>query len=91
LIVPEARKKIEHQYPAGKFLAVTFAGAVGWLLLIYLLFNYFGLAASFVFGLRWITALAVVLFGGATTVLVAARSRKQVSLSVPRETDGQSF
>jgi membrane protein DedA with SNARE-associated domain len=69
------------RYPAPKFLAVTFAGAAGWLLLIYSLFNFFGLATTFVFGLRWLTALAALLIGGATTVLVAARSRKQSTSS----------
>jgi membrane protein DedA with SNARE-associated domain len=65
------------KYPAGKFLVVTFAGAAGWLLLIYSLFSFFGLATTFFFGLRWIAALVVVLFGGATTVLITARSRKK--------------
>jgi membrane protein DedA with SNARE-associated domain len=64
------------KYPAGKFLVVTFAGAAGWLLLIYSLFSFFGLATTFVFGLRWIAAV-VVLFGGGTTVLIAVRSRKK--------------
>jgi membrane protein DedA with SNARE-associated domain len=65
------------KYPVGKFLAVTFAGAAGWLLFIYSLFNFFGLATTFVFGLRWIAALAVVLFGGATAAVINARSRKK--------------
>ena len=64
------------KYPAGKFLVVTFAGAAGWLLLIYSLFSFFGLATTFVFGLRWIAAV-VVLFGGGTTVLITVRSRKK--------------
>ena len=64
------------KYKAGKFLVVTFAGAAGWLLLIYSLFSFFGLATTFVFGLRWIAAV-VVLFGGGTTVLITARSRKK--------------
>jgi len=65
------------KYPAHKFLTVTFIGAIGWLLLVYSLFCFFGLAATAVFGLRWITALAMVLFGGTATVLVAVKSRKE--------------
>jgi len=65
------------KYPAHKFLTVTFIGAIGWLLLVYSLFGFFGLAATAVFGLRWITALAMVLFGGTATVLVAVKSRKE--------------
>jgi membrane protein DedA with SNARE-associated domain len=70
------------KYPAHKFLAVTFAGAVGWLLLVYGLFDFFGLTATAVFGLRWITALAMILFGGTATVLLAAKCQKQESISV---------
>jgi membrane protein DedA with SNARE-associated domain len=58
------------QYPVHKFLAVTFAGAVGWLLLVYSLFEYFGFAATAVFGFRWTTALTI----GA---LLAFRCKKQ--------------
>jgi membrane protein DedA with SNARE-associated domain len=61
------------KYPAHKFLAVTFAGAVGWLLLVYSLFDFFGVAATAVFGFRWITALTMMLFGGTAT---AARLRR---------------
>ena len=75
------------KYPPRKFLAVTFAGAAGWLLLIYWLFHFFGLAITLIFGLRWITALAVVLFGGAATVMVT-RSRKQMPVS--RQNNGGS-
>ena len=70
------------KYPAHKFLTVTFIGGVGWLLLVYSLFDFLGLAATAVFGLRWITALVVVLFGGAATVLVAVKSRKRIPISV---------
>ena len=77
------------KYPAHKFHTVTFAGAVGWLFLVYLLFDFFGLAATALFGLRWITALAMVLFGSTAAVLVAARSRKQAPISVSeQEIDG---
>ena len=76
------------RYPARKFLAVTFAGAAGWLLLIYWLFHLFGLATTLIFGLRWITALAVVLFGGAATVMVTARSRKQMPVSRQNHSGG---
>ena len=78
------------KYPAHKFLAVTFAGAVGWLLLVYGLFDFFGLTATAAFGLRWITALAMVLFGSTAAVLVAARSRKQAPISASeQEIDGR--
>ena len=70
------------KYPVHRFLAFTFAGAVGWLFLIYSLFDLFGLAATAVFGLRWITALAMILFGGTATAFLAARSsRKQARIS----------
>ena len=62
------------KYPVHRFLAFTFAGAVGWLFLIYSLFDLFGLAATAVFGLRWITALMMILFGGTATAFLAARS-----------------
>jgi membrane protein DedA with SNARE-associated domain len=55
------------KYPAHKFLVVTFAGAVGWLLLVFTLFDFFGVAATAVFGFRWITALTMTLFGGTAT------------------------
>ena len=62
------------KYPVHKFLAFTFAGAVGWLLLVYSLFDFFGVAATAVFGFRWITALTMILFGGTATAFLAARS-----------------
>src|SRR5271166_2473037 len=65
------------KYPAHKFLAVTFAGAVGWLLLVYSLFDFFGVAAAAVCGFRLITALPMMLFGGTATAFLAARSRKR--------------
>jgi membrane protein DedA with SNARE-associated domain len=68
-------------YPSHKFLAVTFAGAVGWLLLVYSLFDSFGVAATAVFGFRWITALTMVLFGGTVTAFLAAKFRKRAPIS----------
>ena len=65
------------KYPVHKFLVFTFAGAVGWLFLIYALFDLFGLAATAVFGFRWITALAMILFGGTATAFLAARSSRK--------------
>jgi membrane-associated protein len=74
------------KYPVCRFLAFTFAGAVGWLLLVYSLFNLFGVAATAVFGLRWVTALAMILFGGAATAFLAARSsRKRARISSSRD------
>jgi membrane protein DedA with SNARE-associated domain len=70
------------KYPVHRFLAFTFAGAVGWLLLVYSLFDLFGLAATAVFGVRWITALTMILFGGTATAFLAARSsRKRARIS----------
>ena len=69
------------KYPAYKFLAVSFVGAAGWLLLAYLLFDFFGFAATAVFGFRWIAALTMMLFGGAATTILAARSRKRALIS----------
>ena len=68
-------------YPVCKFLVVTFAGAVRWLLLVYSLFNFFGIAATAVFGFRWIAALTMVLFGGTATAFLAARFRKRAPIS----------
>jgi membrane protein DedA with SNARE-associated domain len=67
------------KYPVRRFLAVTFAGAIGWLLLVYSLFAVFGMTATAVFGMRWIAALVMVLCGGTATALIASRSRKQKS------------
>jgi membrane protein DedA with SNARE-associated domain len=64
------------RYPAHKFLAVTFIGAAGWLLLVYSLFNFFGVAATAVFGFRWMTALTMMLVGGTGAAFVASRSGK---------------
>jgi len=69
------------KYPVHRFLAFTFAGAVGWLLLVYSLFDFFGVAATAVFGFRWITALTMILFGGTVTAFLAARSRKRARIS----------
>ena len=69
------------KYPADKFLAVTFAGAVGWLLLVFTLFDFFGVAATAVFGFRWITALTMMLFGGTATAFLAARFRRRAPIS----------
>src|SRR5271165_5556167 len=69
------------KYPAHKFLAFTFAGAFGWLLLVYSLFDFFGVAATAVFGVRWITALTMIVFGGTATAFLAARSRKRAPVS----------
>jgi membrane protein DedA with SNARE-associated domain len=63
-------------YPAHKFLAFTFVGAVGWLLLVYSLFDFCGIAATAMFGFRWITALTMILFGGTAAGFLAARSRE---------------
>jgi membrane protein DedA with SNARE-associated domain len=68
------------RYPVHKFLAVTLLGALGWLFLIYLLFNFFGLSATAIFGFRCLTALTMMLFGGTLAAFLAARSKKRASL-----------
>jgi membrane protein DedA with SNARE-associated domain len=73
------------KYPVQRFLTVTFAGAIGWLLLVYLLFAMLGNAATAVFGMRWVTALAMVLFSGAASAMIASRLRKDNS--DPRSAD----
>ena len=64
------------KYPARRFLTVTFVGAIGWLLLVYSLFAMLGNAASVVFGMRWVVALAMLLFGCAASAMIASRLRK---------------
>ena len=80
------------RYPVQKFLPVTFLGALGWLLLVYALFNSFGVAATAVFGFRWITALTAMLFGGTGAAFLAAKSRNRVTdlrNSRPKDINGE--
>jgi hypothetical protein len=51
------------------------------MLLVYSLFDFFGVAATAVFGFRWITALTMMLFGGTATAFLAASSRKRAPIS----------
>jgi membrane protein DedA with SNARE-associated domain len=69
------------KYPVQRFLIVTFAGAIGWLLLVYLLFAMLGNVATAVFGMRWVAALAMVLFGGVASAMIASRLRNDKSNS----------
>jgi membrane protein DedA with SNARE-associated domain len=64
------------RYPTKRFLAVTFVGALGWLLIIFTLFAVFGPAFVAVFGLRWIVALVALISGGSATVFMIFRRRK---------------
>jgi membrane protein DedA with SNARE-associated domain len=64
------------RYPTKRFLAVTFVGALGWLLIIFTLFAVFGPAFLAVFGLRWIIALVALISGGSATVFMIFRRRK---------------
>jgi len=73
------------KYPVQRFLTVTFVGAIGWLLLVYLLFAMLGNAATAVFGMRWVAALAMLLFGGAASATIASRSRKDKSQARPAD------
>jgi membrane protein DedA with SNARE-associated domain len=61
------------RYPTRRFLAVTAAGAAGWLLIVFTLFTILGPPFVAVFGLRWVVALVALLSGGGATVLVMSR------------------
>lgn len=74
------------RYPAHKFLILTFVGAVGWLFLVYSLFDFFGLAATAIFGFRWVTALAMTLIGGAGAAFLAVRSGRWRTTSRSQDT-----
>ena len=65
------------RYPTKRFLAVTFVGALGWLLIIFTLFAVFGPAFVAVFGLRWIIALVALISSGGATAFVIFRKRKE--------------
>ena len=65
------------RYPTKRFLAVTFVGALGWLLIIFSLFTVFGPAFVALFGLRWIIALVALISGGGATAFVIFRKRKE--------------
>jgi membrane protein DedA with SNARE-associated domain len=58
------------KYSTTKFLIVSSTGAIGWLLLVFSLFLFFGQPAMAVFGIRWIIAL-IALIGGSAAVLAA--------------------
>ncbi|MEY2605719.1 MAG: hypothetical protein QOH31_3535 [Verrucomicrobiota bacterium] len=61
------------KYPTTKFLIVSSTGAIGWLLLVFSLFVFFGQSAMAVFGIRWIIALIAIISGSAA--VLAARIR----------------
>jgi membrane protein DedA with SNARE-associated domain len=61
------------RYPTRRFLAVTAAGAAGWLLIVFTLFTILGPPFVAVFGLRWVVALVALLSGGGATVFVMSR------------------
>ena len=61
------------RYPTRRFLAVTAAGAAGWLLIVFTLFTILGPPFVAVFGLRWVVALVALLSGGGATVFVISR------------------
>jgi membrane-associated protein len=63
------------KYPTTKFLIVSSTGAIGWLLLVFSLFLFFGQPAMAVFGVRWIIAL-IALISGSAAVLAARMRRK---------------
>ncbi len=62
------------RYPTPKFLIVSSIGAIGWLLLVFLLFVFLGQSAVAIFGIRWIIALIAIVSG--STAVLAARLRK---------------
>jgi membrane-associated protein len=68
------------RYPTKRFLVVTMAGALGWLLIIFSLFSMFGPPFIAVFGPRWIIALVVFVSGsGATVFMVFRRKRNRLA------------
>jgi membrane protein DedA with SNARE-associated domain len=70
------------RYPTRRFLAVTAAGAAGWLLIVFTLFSILGPPFVAVFGLRWVIALIALLSGGGATVFVMSRARKNAVKAV---------
>jgi membrane protein DedA with SNARE-associated domain len=64
------------RYPTRRFLAVTAAGAAGWLLIVFTLFAIVGPPFVAVFGLRWVIALVALLSGGGATVFVMSRASR---------------
>jgi membrane-associated protein len=73
-------------YPTTKFLIVSSIGAIGWLLLVFSLFAFFGQSAMAIFGVRWIIALIVV--AGGSTAILAARLTQKTRKILNREWTG---
>jgi membrane protein DedA with SNARE-associated domain len=67
------------RYPTKRFLAVTAAGAAGWLLIVFTLFTIVGPPFVAVFGLRWVIALVALLSGGGATVFMISRGRRNAA------------
>jgi len=78
------------KYPTIKFLIVSSTGAIGWLLLVFSLFVFFGRSAMAVFGVRWIIALFAIISGSAAVLAARLRGNRRSELTANNaETESQ--
>jgi membrane protein DedA with SNARE-associated domain len=78
------------KYPTIKFLIVSSSGAIGWLILVFSLFVFFGQSAMAVFGIRWIIALIAIISGSAAVLVARLRSNRRSELTANNaETESQ--
>jgi membrane protein DedA with SNARE-associated domain len=78
------------KYPTTKFLIVSSTGAIGWLLLVFSLFVFFGQSAMAVFGVRWIIALIAIIGGSAAVLAARLRGNRRSELTANNaETESQ--
>ena len=78
------------KYPTTKFLIVSSTGAIGWLLLVFSLFVFFGRSAMAVFGVRWIIALFAIISGSAAVLAARLRGNRRSELTANNaETESQ--
>jgi membrane protein DedA with SNARE-associated domain len=56
-------------YPARKFIFVSLAAAISWLLFAFAVFHRFGVGAMAILGFRWIFSLILFLSGGAAGIM----------------------
>jgi membrane protein DedA with SNARE-associated domain len=69
------------KYSTAKFLIVSSTGAIGWLLLVFSLFAFFGQSAMAIFGVRWIVALLVLTSGSIAVFAVRVRENRKLGLT----------
>ena len=78
------------KYPTIRFLIVSSTGAIGWLLLVFSLFVFFGRSAMAVFGVRWIIALFAIISGSAAVLAARLRGNRRSELTANNaETESQ--